>query len=736
MTRNSKNTVFNLLDEVLAHTMDEELEHISLSQGEILFKQGDLGNCVYILQKGNLGVRLQFADGKELDIGKEDEPGTSVGEMSIVTGRKRAVTVYALSKSELIRLSKEGFDKLTERYPQILADITKTMAPRWQRVQLARVLRELLGAIDTDALLELQEKLEWQQLSHGEVLFYQGDPGDAAYIVVNGRLRISVSLPDGRKRVVDESGPGDIVGEFALLTSDVRSATVKAIRETDLVKLTPSLFTSLIKRYPHAMIQIARIIIERHKQSLRFAPARHLGATNIVLIPANPGVQTTEFTQRLIKASDPLGQVLHLNSTRLDQIYGKKGVAQTPLDDPTNPVLCNWLNGQEEHYQYILYEADPTSTNWTHRCISQADRILIIANSDADPMPGPVEDAIGSLGITARTDLVLLHSPDVVRPTGTRTWLQYRKVDSHHHVRINDKKHYQRLVRWLAGETISLVLSGGAARGFAHLGVFRALEESRIPIDRIGGTSMGALLGAGYAMGRNYEDMLKLAQTFANPGKLFDYTLPYASLMATKKITAMTRDVFNDLHIEDLWRPFFCVSSNLSRGEPLVHQSGLLWKSVRASIAIPGIFTPILHGSELLVDGGAINNFPVDIMRTICEGGIIIGVNMSPAREMMEVYQFGSSISGWQVLWSRINPFVEPSSVPNLAVNLMRSMEISSVYRIKTTETQADILIQPNVVGYGMLDFDCYEPIIEIGYQAASEQLAQIEKLIRPTESL
>jgi len=730
LSLDSEGAVFNLMDKITESGLDEKLEHIYLSQGEILYNQGDPGDSVYILQTGNLGVRLGLADGNIIEIGQEGEPGTSIGEMSLITGQERAVTIYARSESELVKLPRQVFDQLVELHPQVLNDLAELTAHRWQRVQLALVLRELLGDMDADTLLDLQTRLDWQQLSHGEVLFSQGDPGDAAYVVVNGRLRISVKLPDGSERVVDESGPGDIVGEFALLTGDARSATVSAIRETNLVKLTPQIFTRLIERYPQAMIQIARIIIARHKLSLQFAPAQHLGAINLALVPAGQGMQLTEFALRLAKCFSAYGPVLHLSSDRLDQIYGKEGAAQTPLDDPANPVLSNWLSGLETQYHHILYEADATWTTWTRRCVRQADRVLFVAQAATDPAPGLVETGIQTLGATARAELVLLHPTDATRPTGTKNWLDVRKVDAHHHVRVNDEIHYQRLVRRLVGQTIALVLSGGAARGFAHLGVFRALEEAGIPIDQVGGTSMGALLGAGYAMGRDYQNMIELAQSFANPKKLFDYTLPYSSLMATKKISAMTKDVFGDLQVEDLWRPFFCVSSNLSQGEPLVHQNGLLWKSVRASIAIPGIFAPILYEGELLVDGGAINNFPVDIMRTKCEGGIIIGVNMSPAREMVEDYQFGSSISGWQVLWSRINPFIEPTNVPNLAANLMRSMEIGSVYRIKTTETQADVLIQPDVEGYGMLDFDCYEPIIEIGYKAAKEQLSQIQNLI------
>jgi predicted acylesterase/phospholipase RssA/CRP-like cAMP-binding protein len=724
-TGSSKATKINYLEMFSQYGLDDQLERVHLSEGQTIFEQGEVGDSMYVLKQGHLGVRMLNSQGDEMDIGEETESGTSVGEMSLVTGQVRLASVYARSEVELVRIDKVAFDRLVEAHPGLLVDLAETTAPRLQRVQLARVLMDLLGEIDLTTLQTLQAELEWRQLSHGEVLIHQGDPGDAMYIVINGGLRVSAILPDGTERVVDESGPGDVVGEFALLTGAARSASICAIRETNVVKLTPPVFTSLIERYPHAMMQIARIIIDRHKRSLRLSHARRVRASNLALIPASQDVQLTEFAHQLADCLTEFGSVLHLNSNRLDHIYGKEGAAQTPLDHPTNPVLSSWMSGQETQYQYILFEADPIWSTWTRRCVRQADRLLIVGQANSDPSPGQIETGIQSLGIAARTELVLLHLTNTIRPNGTSAWLNPRKVNSHHHVRINDRAHYKRLAHRLAGRTTGLVLSGGAARGFAHVGVLRALEELGIQIDRVGGTSMGALIGAGYAMGLSYKDMASLAQRFANPKQLFDYTLPFTSLMTSKKMTSVLNELYEGLYIEDLWRPFFCVSSNLTRAEPVVHQTGLLWKSVRASVAIPGIFTPILHQGEVLVDGGTLNNFPVDIMDELCEGGTVIGVNVSQSHETEEDYQFGPSISGWQILWSRVNPFSEPIHAPALATNLMRSLELSSVHQIKTSETLADILIQPEVKGYAMLDFGSYESIIEIGYQAALKQLAQ-----------
>ena len=245
-----------------------------------------------------------------------------------------------------------------------------------------------------------------------------------------------------------------------------------------------------------------------------------------------------------------------------------------------------------------------------------------------------MEQAIASRRLPVREELVLLHPGTAQRPSGTAGWLAKRDLHAHHHVRLGDQTHMQRLARRLAGRALGLVLSGGGARGFAHVGVLRAMEELGIEIDLIGGTSMGALVGGQYARGLGLHESLELNRRFANPKQLFDYTLPLTSLMASRKLTRVMMGTYGDVRIEDLWRPFFCVSSNLTRAEAIIHRSGPLWEAVRASIAIPGIFTPILRGGDVLVDGGVMNNFPVDVMVRLCEGGPVIGSNVCPLFEM------------------------------------------------------------------------------------------------------
>ncbi len=222
-------------------------------------------------------------------------------------------------------------------------------------------------------------------------------------------------------------------------------------------------------------------------------------------------------------------------------------------------------------------------------------------------------------------------------------------------------------------------------------------------------------------MGHSTADIYNFAKNFSRPEKLLDYTLPFASLTASRKLTDLMRHIFGSAQIEDLLMPFFCVSSNLTRAEPLIHRTGPLWESVRASLSIPGIFTPMPFGEDVLVDGGVMNNFPIDIMRQLCEDGYVIGVIVSPKREQYKDFSFGPSISGWRILWEKIFPFGKHQNAPSILSSLMRSTEINGIYRLRFAREAADLIIEPPVSQFATLDFARYDEIVAIGYRAARD---------------
>jgi NTE family protein/lysophospholipid hydrolase len=552
-----------------------------------------------VVLEGKLEVVVNEPDGTP-DVLSELTPGSSIGELSLLTGLPRRVTVTALEDSTLLELTRAGFDRLAEVRPAEMAALATAILPRVQEHLLAGALTSVFEGLEPDVRNHLRSALEWHHLPSGETLFEEGDPSDALYIVVNGRLMVTASDGDGDTIFVGEISRGESIGEIGLVTGEPRTVSAYAVRDTDLARLSRAAFERLFERYPLTMLQLVRPIVKRSRPQTGAVAIKAGSVSAFAVLPAGPNVPLDDFTADLVAALERLGPTLHLSSERLDGMLGTSDVSQTPADDPAALSLVSWLNEQETRYTYIVYQADSEWTEWTSRCIRQTDRTLIVALAEGDPLPGRLETALHDMRSTGHTELVLLHPPACECPSGTRAWLEPRKVVAHHHVRREDEGHLNRLARRLTGHALGLVLGGGGARGLAHIGAIHALEEAGIEIDLVGGTSIGGMVGGAYALGMDYQGMIKLARMFGERKHFVDYTFPMVSFFSSHKISALLQKIYGDVYIEDLWRPFFCVSSNLTQAKPMVHRQGPLWKYVRATIALPAIFTPVSDAGELL----------------------------------------------------------------------------------------------------------------------------------------
>jgi lysophospholipid hydrolase len=717
--------LFSRLDRAARAEIADDLSMVQLVAGEVLFRKGEPGDSLYLVESGLLEVRTTTTEDREITLDRLDA-GSSVGEMALLTGRPRTADVVAVVDSRLLRVSKSGFDKLVEHHPSIASGFALALSPRVQRLHLAGILNRLLGGVDGLTLHAIQEQLAWRRLDIGETLFRQGEVGKSMFIVVTGRLQVVVETVEGSdiERKINEIGPGETVGEFALLVEDVRSATVYALRQTDLVEMTRPVFESLVRNYPQIMSAITRMVVMRQKQSLRVSAEERQHGMTLAIFPAGQEPFSLEdFAGRLRKSLAAFGPAISFTSQGYDEAFGRVGMAQLDLDDPLSIVANDWIQEQERTFRHILFVADPEWSNWSQRCLAHADTIILVARPGTDPAPGRMEKACHP---RTRQELVFIHPSGSSMPSGTKEWLEPRSVVAHHHIREEDPAHWQRLARRMTGRTVGAVFSGGAARGLAHIGVIQALAEADQPVDVIAGTSMGAFIGGGWAMGITPEEGIAMAKRIANPDYLLDRTLPYTSVMASRKITRVLQEVFGETKIEDLWRPFFCVSTNLSNASPVVHDTGLLWRAVRASISLPGVFSPILNESnEILVDGGVMNNFPVDIMAERGQFGLIIGSNVSPRRDQPYPYTFGESISGWRVVLSRLNPFGQTIHVPTLVGTILRTVEVNSLYRRKIADLLVDISIEPQVSDFNFLNFSAYETIVSRGVEAGQAALAE-----------
>lgn len=279
-------------------------------------------------------------------------------------------------------------------------------------VALLGATTAIFSALDEADLRDLASELEWVQVPGGEILLRHGDPGDSMFILITGRLRASVKLEDGREEILGEIGRGELVGEMAILTGENRSATVRAIRDSGLVKLSKEAFERIVPRNPRAAMLIARRLVTRLKSQSHAKIQRTLSTVGV--IAASPRAPLADFSLRLAAAFGKLGSTCHLNSAMLESQFGQ-GVA-TAADPQTESRIGTWLDQQEAQYKYVIYEADPVPSPWTDLCVRQADRILAVADATAEP--SPVSASSRSLtNAAAQQELVLLHADRSGTPT-------------------------------------------------------------------------------------------------------------------------------------------------------------------------------------------------------------------------------------------------------------------------------------------------------------------------------
>jgi lysophospholipid hydrolase len=730
---------FAALDDATRQALQAEFQPVTLPAGAALFQQGDPGDALYIVTSGKLSVVVRQPDGEETCL---EEIGACqwVGEVALLTGQPRGASVVASEETQLARLTRVDFERLSQAHPEILAEFACRVQPRIQRAQLSGILTALFGHLDAATLQSLQERLEWRCLTSGEVLFRQGEPGETMYIIVQGRLRLSCTNPDGSERILGEAGSGESIGEFALLAESgtpdsLRSATVSAIRTTYIVGLTRAVFESLLYQYPQMMLYITRRIVQRQRR-ITLPTSSGEASLGLVLLPVSSGVPLEDFAKPLAEALGKLGPALYLDNMRFDAQFGMPGVSSTPLEHATSLMINAWLTERESEYRFMIYAVeqplkDGALSPWAERCIQAADVLLLVGRAGDDPTPGAVEAALTAAHPRARVELALIHPDHLDHPAGTLSWLAPRKTGPlapgvHHHVRLGQQDDFRCLARRLAGKALGVVFSGGGARGLSHIGAIRALEEAGIQPDLIAGASMGALIGAGYALGWGPDKLTSLANEFSSPGKLLDYTFPVVSLTATRKITALLQSLVGQLGIEDTWRTYFCVSTNLTRGLEEVHGEGPLWSALRASMAFPAVFSPMLNDQgDLLIDGGGVNNLPIDLMRqAVGSSGMVIGINIS-SPDSSRKFDFGPSVSGWNVLWRRLNPLAKPAAVPTILDVVAGIVDTNSRHHLARVQQQCDLLIEPPVGQFGLLEFGSYEKIIEIGYQYTRQVLSQ-----------
>ncbi|MEO1262871.1 MAG: patatin-like phospholipase family protein [Bacteroidota bacterium] len=587
--------------------------------------------------------------------------------------------------------------------------------------QLRKILPKIFGDMNDQVFDSLLPYFEWKELHGNRFLFHQGDVGNKLFILISGRLQVVMRRKDGSSEILGEVTRGETVGEMAIFTGETRSADIIAVRDSVLVSISRYAFEEIIAKHPTVVMNITRLIIERLKERNSIKQKNAFKTGNIVLLPLGRRVAMKDFTELLVRKLDKYGDILHLSSDKVNQLLNVSEVSQSNPQSNTYHRVSGWLDEQEARNDYLIYQADYGPTEWTKRCLRQADEILLIAHHQDSPVPDAMEKDLleGFDKITsAQKILVLLRESASDEITGTAEWLQNRSVKTHHHLVEGSVKDMSRLVRFLTGNALGLVLSGGGAKGMAHIGVHMALEEYGIPIDMVGGTSIGSLMGGFMAMGLSAKEIFELNRVIFldNPTPISDYNLiPFVSLLKAKKLEKHLVRLFGERKIEDLNPNYFCISSNLSNVTSDVHKNGLLRRAIRASISLPGIFPPVVYKNGLHVDGGIFNNLPIDVMEQM-GAGFTMAVDLDIPND--DEVKLDCIPSTWQIIKGKLFGKT-PFQIPSLMSILVKSTTLNSDFKTRQLRTRADLYFNPDLSHYGLIDWKTFDQCVQAGYENA-----------------
>jgi lysophospholipid hydrolase len=687
---------------------------VALADRDVLVREGDEADDVYFVTSGGL-VAMTASPYGDVTVGRIGA-GEVVGEVTVIAGGRRTATLRADGPTDVLVIGRADFEQWLFDNSDIADAVSAQARERIDRTQVAAMVTDLLGARDTSLVQDIVDRIEWRRLEAGEVLFAQGDLSDAAYFIVGGRLMVSSSSDDGPEERIGELGRGDVVGELGLLDDAPRSASVRAVRDSTLALLRTDTFEELVMKSPALMLHVARGVIGR----LRKQPRRIIGRASSLTVAITAPAAPAELVTDMVAAIGHFGSVRHLSSDRVDEFLNRPGISQASVDNVGVPRLSEFMHEADVGNDHVVLETDVEMTPWTRRSLRQADRVLIVASARPDAAErARILELLRELDgfIHVRRMLALVHPSGTARPKATAQLVREFGVDEVVHLRQGSDADVARVGRLASGNGVGVVFSGGGARGFAHLGVIRALREAGVPIDAVGGCSMGAPVAGGVALDLGDDELESRAETQFH--KLLDYTVPVVALLKGERISKNLSATFDGYDIEDLWLPFYCVSTNLTQSRLEVHRRGEVARAIRASVAIPGVLPPVPFNGDLLVDGGVLNNLPVETMRLDPTIGTVIAVDVAPQQGPRAKTDFGMSVSGFRALRSSVRR--APTEYPSVSSVLLRSMLTGAVHNQRSAmrDGVVDLLLQLHLPGVGLLEFERVHEVARIGYDDA-----------------
>jgi predicted acylesterase/phospholipase RssA/CRP-like cAMP-binding protein len=706
------------------------------------------------------------------------KPGGIAGYVGTLSSYRSFTDVTAKTDVYVGFLPRSALERVAEKYPIILLTMAKrltSLLPRlilhidfaleWIQVNAGQVIHH--QGDDSDAIyIVLNGRLRAVRELDSGTLRVTGEYGQGESI---GELEV---MTDGTRPATLHAIRNTELAKFP------RSLFNSLAQEHPSITIQIS---KLIAQRMRALVEAPLEETGRKKAALSDSSTSSLNLRTVAVLPVTAGVPVVEFGNRLLAALSQIG--VPSGVTLLNQAIILSHLGRHAFNRMGRLKLAQYLADLEEKYGMVLYVADTTvNAPWTQTCIAQADCILLVGLAESSPSIGEYERFLLGMKTTARKDLVLLHVDRYSQPGLSRKWLRNRMWinGGHHHIQMSFrvspeatphaaprkfgaaikqsvqviqaeiqkytsrrvrqaplystdtpfKGDMHRLARRLCGKSVGIVLGGGGARGLAHIGIIRALEEAGIPIDIVGGTSIGAFLGALYARDGDLVPMYGRAKQFAGRmGSMWrfalDLTYPSASYTTGHEFNRGIFKIFGDSQIEDFWLPFYCNTTNISKSRPEIHTSGYAWRYVRASMSLAGLIPPICDEGSMLLDGGYIDNLTVAHMKSLGTD-LIFAVDVGAVDDDTP-QQFGDTLSGFWSLVNRWNPFSAIPNPPTLSDIQARLAYVSSVDALERAKsTPGCIYMRPPIEAYGTLEFGKFDEIYEVGYNYAKEFLGRL----------
>jgi predicted acylesterase/phospholipase RssA/CRP-like cAMP-binding protein len=602
------------------------------------------------------------------------------------------------------------------------------------------LLEETLGAsrlcagLSDSEIRRVAETVRLVQYESGKPVCRQGESGRAMYILAKGRVKVVLEVEGEPHRLLDYLDQGDHFGEMAMLTDGHRNATVLTVMDSELFELDQDGFAQLLEQVPGFAANLSRTLGFRLRRETS-GSRRRGGPKSFALVNTAPW--TCELIRPLAAALTNSGDSLQVVTDR-EKVWPSEGnypierlEADTSGDDRVNVirerlarllpqrdrvVLDLSLERTRDELKGVLLQCEQIW--WLVEPLTAApalDRLRLLLESDPE--------------LTDRVLIVwVLRDEDAFAPPRaaiegvTRRDMKIPLVQRDEAPSRRQKLGLSRLVHHVHETRVGIALGGGGARGMAHLGVLRALENAGIYFDLMSGTSAGALTGVGYAGGLTADFSLEHFLEDLRPGAIFR-ALPRGNLwfmlfkFRTLAWDRMLRRYLSDATLEQLDIPFSAVTADLVGGRQIIVDQGDAVHAILESINLPVVSRPILRRGMALVDGGILNNVPTDILPQR-GADVVIGVDIaSRLKQRFAGHSRGGSDE-------------RPRRRPGVLETMMRVNEVQDYAVTSPHPSSYDLLVSVDTSEFDFANFSRANELAEVGQQATEEAIPQIKQLL------